>query len=143
MENVRTFSICFPEEEVDAPGVWVWNDYKCRSNPLFPENKHFSEGGQLVVKILHPENPYYWAVPATKVAFDDGKAIGCPYGCAVIVDTGTSFISLTHAQQKALIKHLDKALCEDESIKQLPWLHSILADKTLNFLHGSTSEWKR
>ena len=59
MENVRTFSICFPEEEVDAPGVWVWNDYKCRLNPLFPESRNFSEGGQLVVKFLHPENPYY------------------------------------------------------------------------------------
>jgi len=117
---VRTFSICFPEEDVSAPGAWVWNDYPCGGNPLFPGN--FSTGGQLTVGLLHADDPYYWAIPAETVSIGN-KAVGCPYGCAVIVDTGTSFISLTHAQTKALTKNLDTALCEEESIAQLPWLH--------------------
>jgi len=130
LANIEIFSWCAGNKEVSDPALMIWNDYASFENPLFPGN--YSEGGFLTMPILHPEDPFYWAVRVESVALD-GKSFGCTNGCAAIIDTGTSFLSFTHLQSHALEHYLDKIdECTEEAIATLPSIDIDFAGEILS-----------
>merc|ERR1719359_543021 len=117
--NVRQFSWCTNPFGLSDPGVWVWNDFKPAKNPLFP-GTNFSTGGMSTFPLLHPKDPFYWSIEASNVSIA-GESFGCPFGCEAIIDTGTSYISLTHSQVDGLEKSLNKIKeCSEEMFDTLP-----------------------